>query len=79
MVSELDCWMEWIDNQMAEEMYDAPSSDDLEDFIGGDFFFFFALQLTVHTTELKSISFESTSNISVLYQTFYFDFFFNIV
>ncbi|KAL5022171.1 hypothetical protein ScPMuIL_001326 [Solemya velum] len=35
MVSELDCWMEWIDNQMAEEMYDAPSSDDLEDFIGG--------------------------------------------
>ncbi|XP_061163195.1 short transient receptor potential channel 4-associated protein-like isoform X1 [Saccostrea echinata] len=35
MVSELDCWMEWIENQMAEEMYDSPSMDDLEDFIGG--------------------------------------------
>ncbi|OWF45106.1 short transient receptor potential channel 4-associated protein-like [Mizuhopecten yessoensis] len=35
MVSELDCWMEWIENQMAEEMYDTPAMDDLEDFIGG--------------------------------------------
>lgn len=35
MVSELDCWMEWIENQMAEEMYDSPSLDDFEDFIGG--------------------------------------------
>jgi hypothetical protein len=40
MVSELDCWMEWIENQMAEEMYDSPSMDDLEDFIGGDYHFF---------------------------------------
>lgn len=39
MVSELDCWMEWIENQMAEEMYDSPSMDDLEDFIGGRYFF----------------------------------------
>ncbi|KAJ8302972.1 hypothetical protein KUTeg_019368 [Tegillarca granosa] len=35
MVSELDCWMEWIENQMAEEMYDLPTMDDLDDFIGG--------------------------------------------
>lgn len=40
MVSELDCWMEWIENQMAEEMYDSPSLDDYEDFIGGEQFFF---------------------------------------
>ena len=35
MVSELDCWMEWIENQMAEEMYDVPTEDDMEDFVGG--------------------------------------------
>ena len=35
MVSELDCWMEWIENQMAEEMYDVPTEDDMDDFIGG--------------------------------------------
>lgn len=35
MVSELDCWMEWIENQMAEEVYDQPTVDDLDDFIGG--------------------------------------------
>ena len=35
MVSELDCWMEWIENQMAEEMYDIPTEDDMDDFIGG--------------------------------------------
>ena len=35
MVSELDCWMEWIENQMAEEVYDTPTVDDLDEFIGG--------------------------------------------
>ena len=35
MVSELDCWMEWIENQMAEEMYDVPTEDDMEEFVGG--------------------------------------------
>ncbi|XP_053402088.1 short transient receptor potential channel 4-associated protein-like isoform X2 [Mercenaria mercenaria] len=35
MVSELDCWMEWIENQMAEEPYDNPLDDEMEDFIGG--------------------------------------------
>ncbi|KAK3086456.1 hypothetical protein FSP39_018709 [Pinctada imbricata] len=35
MVSELDCWMEWVENQMAEEMDENPGQDDLEDFIGG--------------------------------------------
>ena len=34
-MSELDCWMEWIENQMAEEMYDIPTEDDMDDFIGG--------------------------------------------
>lgn len=33
--SELDCWMEWIENSMADEAFDAPTTDDLEDFIGG--------------------------------------------
>ena len=27
--------MEWIENQMAEEMYDVPTEDDMEDFVGG--------------------------------------------
>ena len=36
MVSELDCWMEWIENQMAEEMYDVPTEDDMEEFVGGN-------------------------------------------
>ncbi|KAL8560898.1 hypothetical protein ACOMHN_059082 [Nucella lapillus] len=35
MVSELDCWMEWIDNQMADEVFDQQDRDDLEDFVGG--------------------------------------------
>lgn len=35
MVSELDCWMEWIENQMAEEPYDNPIEDEMVDFIGG--------------------------------------------
>ncbi|KAK3605673.1 hypothetical protein CHS0354_013470 [Potamilus streckersoni] len=35
MVSELDCWMEWIENQMAEELYDVPQIDEFDDFVGG--------------------------------------------
>ena len=35
MVSELDCWMEWIDNQMADEVFEMQDHDDLEDFVGG--------------------------------------------
>ena len=35
MMSELDCWMEWIDNQMADELYEPQSADDFEEFIGG--------------------------------------------
>jgi len=37
MVSELDCWMEWIENQMAEEVFEQQNHDDFEDFIGGRF------------------------------------------
>lgn len=49
MVSELDCWMEWIENQMAEEMYDSPSLDDFEDFIGGEqFIFIINLLISMH-------------------------------
>ena len=35
MDSELDCWMEWIENSMADAAFDQPSTDDLENFIGG--------------------------------------------
>ncbi|XP_050399149.1 short transient receptor potential channel 4-associated protein [Patella vulgata] len=35
MVSELDCWMEWIENQMAEELYETQIQDDFEEFVGG--------------------------------------------
>ncbi|KAH9509476.1 Short transient receptor putative channel 4-associated protein [Bulinus truncatus] len=35
MPSELDCWMEWIDNQMADEVYEPQASDDFDDFVGG--------------------------------------------
>ncbi|XP_005093556.1 short transient receptor potential channel 4-associated protein isoform X1 [Aplysia californica] len=35
MPSELDCWMEWIDNQMADEVYEPQAADDFDDFIGG--------------------------------------------
>ncbi|KAK7115154.1 short transient receptor potential channel 4-associated protein-like isoform X2 [Littorina saxatilis] len=35
MVSELDCWMEWIENQMADEVFEQQNHDDFEDFIGG--------------------------------------------
>lgn len=35
MPSELDCWMEWIDNQMADEVYEPQGNDDFEEFIGG--------------------------------------------
>lgn len=35
MVSELDCWMEWIENQMAEEVFEQQNHDDFEDFMGG--------------------------------------------
>ena len=35
MPSELDCWMEWIDNQMADEVYEPQTSDDFEEFTGG--------------------------------------------
>lgn len=36
MVSELDCWMEWIENQMAEEVFEQQNHDDFEDFTGGN-------------------------------------------
>lgn len=39
MPSELDCWMEWIDNQMADEVYEPQGADDFDDFIGGTSFF----------------------------------------
>lgn len=35
MNSELDCWMEWIENSMADDAFDIPEEDDLENFIGG--------------------------------------------
>ena len=35
MESELDCWMEWIENSMAEAAFDTQSSDDFDNFIGG--------------------------------------------
>jgi Trpc4-associated protein len=35
MSSELDNWMEWIENSMADEAFDAPMNDDLENFVGG--------------------------------------------
>ncbi|KAI8746483.1 short transient receptor potential channel 4-associated protein-like isoform X1 [Biomphalaria glabrata] len=35
MPSELDCWMEWIDNQMADEVYEPQVADDYDDFVGG--------------------------------------------
>ncbi|RUS72825.1 hypothetical protein EGW08_019418 [Elysia chlorotica] len=35
MPSELDCWMEWIDNQMADEVYEPQMPDDFEEFVGG--------------------------------------------
>lgn len=35
MTTELDNWMEWIDNQMSEDAFDPPTMDDLETFIGG--------------------------------------------
>ena len=46
MVSELDCWMEWIENQMAEEPYDNPVDDEMDDFIGG---------MYLHTVELGPV------------------------
>eukprot|EP00918_Siedleckia_nematoides_P024820 GHVU01053597.1.p1 GENE.GHVU01053597.1~~GHVU01053597.1.p1 ORF type:complete len:770 (-),score=71.82 GHVU01053597.1:2839-5148(-) len=35
MVSELDCWMEWIENSMADTAFDTPTEDDDDEFIGG--------------------------------------------
>ena len=36
MTSELDNWMEWIENQMSEDAFDAPTADDdIDDFLGG--------------------------------------------
>ena len=35
MNSELDNWMEWIDNQMSEDAFEPPSIDDFEKFTGG--------------------------------------------
>ncbi|KAK2149750.1 hypothetical protein LSH36_438g02046 [Paralvinella palmiformis] len=35
MSSELDCWMEWIENFMQEDALDIHLEDDLENFIGG--------------------------------------------
>lgn len=39
MNSELDNWMEWIDNQMSEDAFDPPTIDDLESFIGGKYIY----------------------------------------
>ncbi len=36
MVSELDCWMEWIENSLADSAFDQPTADDFEEFIGGE-------------------------------------------
>ena len=35
MTSELDCWMEWIENSMSDDAFDVPTRDDLDDFVGG--------------------------------------------
>jgi len=53
MQSELDCWMEWIENQMAEETHELPVDDEMEDFIGGTLQFFFmplSVCVDVHTS-----------------------------
>ncbi|KAK2190340.1 hypothetical protein NP493_84g05051 [Ridgeia piscesae] len=35
MDSELACWMEWIENSMADDDFESPTIDDLDEFIGG--------------------------------------------
>ena len=35
MASELDCWMQWIENSMADAAFDMSVIDDFDDFIGG--------------------------------------------
>lgn len=35
-VSELDCWMEWIENQMDDDdLSEDANTDEFEDFVGG--------------------------------------------
>ena len=36
MVSELDNWMEWIENSLSDDVAETPTVDDLDDFIGGE-------------------------------------------
>jgi len=36
MDSELACWMEWIENSMADDDFESPTIDDLDEFIGGN-------------------------------------------
>ena len=35
MQSELDCWMLWIENSMADSAFDMPVIDDFDEFQGG--------------------------------------------
>ncbi len=41
MQSELDCWMLWIENSMADSAFDMPVIDDFDEFQGGTSAFFF--------------------------------------
>ena len=40
MDSELACWMEWIENSMADDAFETPTIDDLDEFIGGQSYLF---------------------------------------
>ncbi len=35
VANELDSWMTWIDNSMADAAYDVPVTDDFDNFVGG--------------------------------------------
>ena len=43
MDSELACWMEWIENSMADDAFETPTIDDLDEFIGGQSYLFIYL------------------------------------
>ena len=45
MVSELDNWMEWIDNTISDDVAETRTVDDFEVFIGGKGFYWSLLAM----------------------------------
>ena len=63
MMSEVDCWMEWIENAMADSAFEENIIDDFDEFIGGWYYPYWIV--------IKALNLYAVENIVCLSTTYF--------